>query len=167
MRSPTGSSPIRSPRGDRSISQTLPALERGLERAGKSRRDFDVIAATLVVTADTDDELERVKQAAREQLAFYGSTPAYKPTLDCHGWGDLHFELNRMSKEGKWVEMASLIDDEILETIAVVGPPDTIAAALLARLDGVADGMSLTNNRAPDAGHWASVVADLQGAAAS
>ena len=146
------------------IEQTLPALERGLARVGKPRAEFDVIAATLVVTADTDAELERVKQAAREQLAFYGSTPAYKPTLDCHGWGDLHHELNRMSKEGKWVEMASLIDDEILEAIAVVGPPDTIAGALVARLDGIADGMSLTNNRAPDAGHWASVVADLQAA---
>jgi hypothetical protein len=128
---------------------TLPAIDRGLDRVGKTRDQFDVIAATLVVTADTEEEFARVKQAAREQLAFYGSTPAYKPTLDCHGWGDLHRELNAQSKEGKWVEMAALITDEILETIAVVGPPDSIAAALRARLDGIADGVSLTNNRAP------------------
>jgi probable F420-dependent oxidoreductase len=144
------------------LEQTLPAIERGLARGGKTRDQFDVIAATLVVTADTEEELARVKQSAREQLAFYGSTPAYKPTLDCHGWGDLHHDLNRMSKEGKWVEMASLITDEILEAIAVVGAPDTIADALRARLEGIADGVSLTNTRSPDAGHWASVVADLQ-----
>ena len=144
------------------LEQTLPAIDRGLARSGKTREQFDVIAATLVVTADTEEELARIKQSAREQLAFYGSTPAYKPTLDCHGWGDLHAELNARSKEGKWVEMSALITDEILEAIAVVGPPDTIAAALRARLDGIADGVSLTNTRAPDEGHWAPVVADLQ-----
>jgi probable F420-dependent oxidoreductase len=144
------------------LEQTLPAIDRGLARSGKTREQFDVIAATLVVTAGTEEELARVKQSAREQLAFYGSTPAYKPTLDCHGWGDLHAELNAKSKEGKWVEMSALITDEILEAIAVVGPPDTIAASLRARLDGIADGVSLTNTRAPDEGHWAPVVADLQ-----
>ncbi len=144
------------------LEQTLPAIDRGLARGGKTRAEFDVIAATLVVTADTDEELERIKQSAREQLAFYGSTPAYKPTLDCHGWGDLHAELNARSKEGKWVEMSALITDEILESIAVVGPPETIAAKLRARLDGIADGVSLTNTRAPDEGHWAPVVAALR-----
>jgi probable F420-dependent oxidoreductase len=144
------------------LEQTLPAVDAGLARAGRTRDQFDVIAATLVVTADNEDDFARVKQAAREQLAFYGSTPAYKPTLDCHGWGDLQPELNAASKRGEWVEMASLITDEILEAIAVVGPPETIAAKLAAKLDGIADGVSLTNNRAPDAGHWASIVADLR-----
>jgi probable F420-dependent oxidoreductase len=143
------------------LEQTLPAIDRGLARGGKARAEFDVIAATLVVTADTDEELARIKQSAREQLAFYGSTPAYKPTLDCHGWGDLHAELNARSKEGEWVQMSALITDEILEAIAVVGPPDTIAGKLRARLDGIADGVSLTNTRAPDEGHWAPVVAAL------
>ena len=87
-------------------------------------------------------------QAARKHLAFYGSTPAYRPTLECHGWDALHGELNRMSKAGRWDDMAGLIDDEILETLAVVGPRDAIAAKLRARLDGIADGVSLTHNRA-------------------
>ena len=60
--------------------------------------------------------------------------------------------------------MAALVDDEVLETIAVVGPPDTIAPALRARLAGITDAVSLTNNRAPDPDHWAPVVAALHGA---
>jgi probable F420-dependent oxidoreductase len=144
------------------LEQTLPALDAGLARAGRIREQCDVIAATLVVTADTEAEFARVKHAARSQLAFYGSTPAYRPTLDCHGWGDLHPELNALSKQGRWDDMTNLITDEILEAIAVVGPPDTVAAALRARLDGVAEAVSLTNTRAPDAGHWAGVVADLR-----
>jgi probable F420-dependent oxidoreductase len=146
----------------RSLSEhTVPAIAHGLERSGRTRDEFDVICATLVVTATDERELARIKDVARQQLAFYGSTPAYRSTLDCHGWGDLHLELNLLSKQGRWHDMARLIDDEMLETIAVVGPPEAIAPALAARLDGIADAVSLTNNRAPDPSHWASVVADL------
>jgi probable F420-dependent oxidoreductase len=141
---------------------TLPALEKGLAKVGRSRESLDVICATLTVTADGEQEFERVKLAARKQLAFYGSTPAYRPTLDCHGWGELHLELNRLSKQGRWDDMTSLIDDEVLEAIAVVGPRNEIAGKLRARLEGIADGVSLTHNRAPDPTQWADVVADLK-----
>jgi probable F420-dependent oxidoreductase len=145
------------------LEHTLPALEEGLARSGRRRADLEVVCATLVVTADGDAACARVREAARKQLAFYGSTPAYRSTLDCHGWGDLHRELNRLSKQGRWDEMAGLIDDEVLETIAVVGPRREIAGKLRARLDGIADGVSLTHNRAPDPEHWADVVAALNG----
>ena len=95
---------------------TLPALEAGLAERGRSRerhRDLD---------ADVRGERHhrgRGRPSARrarrkQQIAFYGSTPAYKPVLDHHGWGDAQPELNRMSKEGEWVEMADVIDDEML-----------------------------------------------------
>jgi probable F420-dependent oxidoreductase len=141
---------------------TLPAIERGLTKSGRTRSDMDLIFATMVVTADTEEGFDRSKLAARKHLAFYGSTPAYRPTLDCHGWGELHVELNRMSKENRWDEMSDLIDDEVLETIAVVGPRNEIAGKLNARLEGIADGVSLTHNRAPDPEQWADVVADLK-----
>jgi probable F420-dependent oxidoreductase len=144
------------------LKNTLPALEEGLERSGRERKDLEIICATLVVTADGDEELERVKLAARKQLAFYGSTPAYLPTLACHGWEEIHRDLNRMSKQGRWDDMTALIDDEVLETIAVVGPRGEIAAKLDARLEGIADGVSLTHNRAPDPSQWADVVADMK-----
>ena len=114
------------------------------------------------MTADDEQEYERVRSAARKQLAFYGSTPAYRHTLACHGWEELHQELNRLSKRGRWDDMAELIDDEILETIAVVGPRKEIAGKLRERLAGIADGVSLTHNRAPDPAQWADVVAELK-----
>jgi probable F420-dependent oxidoreductase len=144
------------------LEQTLPALENGLAKSGRKRKDLEVICAAMVVTADDEEAFERSKLAARKHLAFYGSTPAYRPTLDCHGWGDLQGELNRLSKQGRWDDMGDLIDDEILETLAVVGPRETIARKLRERLDGIADGVSLTHNRAPDPTHWADVVADLK-----
>jgi S-adenosylmethionine synthetase len=74
----------------------------------------------------------------------------------------VHIELNGMSKRGHWDAMADLISDEILESIAVVGPRKEIAAKLTERLDGIANGVSLTHNRAPDPSQWADVVADLR-----
>ena len=144
------------------LENTLPALQRGLEKSGRRRQDIEIICSTLTVTADEEQEFERVKLAARKQLAFYGSTPAYLPTLACHGWEEAHRELNRLSKQGRWDDMTGLIDDEILETIAVVGPRNEIAGKLRERLAGIADGVSLTHNRAPDATQWADVVADLK-----
>jgi probable F420-dependent oxidoreductase len=144
------------------LENVLPALTKGLKKAGRTREQLDVICATLTVTADTEEAFEASKLAARKQLGFYGSTPAYRPTLDCHGWGDLHLELNRLSKQGKWDDMTGLIDDEVLETIAVVGERSEIAGKLRARLEGIADGVSLTHNRAPDPTQWADVVAEFR-----
>jgi len=148
------------------LENTLPALERGLARSGRCREQLEVVCATLVVTADDELEFERVKTAARKQLAFYGSTPAYRPTLDVHGWGSLHIELNRLSKQGRWAEMAGCISDEILEEIAVVGSRHEIAGRLRTRFRDIADAVSLTHNRAPDPDHWSDVVADLKRGAA-
>jgi probable F420-dependent oxidoreductase len=144
------------------LENTLPALERGLAKKGRRREEIEIICSTLTVTASDEREYERVRLAARKQLAFYGSTPAYRPTLACHGWGELHRELNRLSKQGRWDDMTELIDDEVLETIAVVGPRNEIAGKLRERLAGIADGVSLTHNRAPDPAHWADVVAELK-----
>ncbi len=144
------------------LENTLPALEMGLAKSGRRRDQFEIVCATLVVTADREEDMQRALLAARKQLAFYGSTPAYRGTLDCHGWGDLQPELNRLSKVGRWDDMAELIDDEILGSIAVVGERHEIAPALAQRLGGIADGVSLTHNRAPDPELWADVVAAIR-----
>ena len=118
---------------------TVPALERGLRRAGRDRNTFEVSSEVLIATGENDDELATATSAVRKQIAFYGSTPAYRKVLDLHGWGDLHTELNRLSKQGEWDAMASLIDDEMLAAFAVVGPVDAVAGALKSRCEGAVD----------------------------
>jgi probable F420-dependent oxidoreductase len=144
------------------LENVLPALHRGLATSGRARSRFTIVCATIVVTADDERELERSKLAVRKQLAFYGSTPVYRSTLDVHGFGELHTELNRLSKLGRWDDMTALISDDLLETIAVVGPRVTIAARLRDRLAGIADAVSLTNNRAPDPHHWSDIIPALK-----
>jgi probable F420-dependent oxidoreductase len=99
---------------------SLPALERGLAKAGRSRSDFDVSAPIIVVSGLDAEAFETSRQIVKMQLAFYASTPSYKPVLELHGWEDLLPPLNRLSKQGEWQEMGELISDEILETFAVV-----------------------------------------------
>jgi probable F420-dependent oxidoreductase len=118
---------------------TMPVLLRGLQRSGRNRGDFEVSAEVMVATGANDNEIATAMAATRKQIAFYGSTPAYRKVLDLHGWGDLHSELNRLSKEGEWDAMASLIDDEILDAFAVVGPVHEVGAALRSRCEGSAD----------------------------
>jgi probable F420-dependent oxidoreductase len=118
---------------------TTPALLRGLQRAGRQRDQIEVSAEVLVATGQNDAELQTATAAVRKQIAFYGSTPAYRTVLELHGWGDLHEELNQLSKQGEWDAMASLIDDEMLATFAVVGPVDEVGTALRNRCEGVVD----------------------------
>ena len=141
---------------------TLPALERGAAAAGRSVDDIEVVCVTIVVTGRTEEELARSREAVREQLAFYGTTPAYLPVFELHGYGGLHPELQALARQDRWKEMAALIDDDLIETIAVVGEPDDVAAKIRARLDGISTSVSLVNNRAPDPQHFADVVAALR-----
>jgi probable F420-dependent oxidoreductase len=141
---------------------TLPALRRGLERTGRTRADLEIVCVKLLATGNTQVEMDAVKAVVRKQLAFYASTPAYRPVLDCHGWSDLQPELNTLSKAGRWDDMANLIDDEMLESIAIVRPRQEVAGALVERLGGLVDSVSIENTRAPDPTHWADVVADVK-----
>jgi len=108
---------------------TLPAVERGLARAGRARAAFDVSAPIMVVAGMDEEAFVASREAVKMQLAFYGSTPAYAPVLELHGWCDLQPELNRLSKRGEWQTMGGLIDDEVLSALALVcEKPEQIAA---------------------------------------
>lgn len=118
---------------------TLPALERGFAKAGKSRSDFEISYPVFVVTGKNAQEIEEAKLNTRRQIAFYGSTPAYRPVLDSIGVGELQTELNRMSKQGRWQEMGELITEEILQAFAVVGEPRSIPGQIRARYGDIID----------------------------
>lgn len=103
--------------------RTLPALQRGFDSATRKREDFEISCQVIVVTGENEEEFERAKAVARNQIAFYGSTPEYKPVLDQHDWGDLQPRLEELSKQGKWDDMSALVGDDMLEAIALVGTP--------------------------------------------
>ena len=117
----------------------IPAIDRGLARAGRTRDDLSIICDVIVVAGRDEEELAAADAGARMLLSFYGSTPAYRPPLDACGWGEVQPELNRMSKEGRWEEMAGLITDEMLEALTVRGEPSAIAGLVGARFGDLAE----------------------------
>ena len=123
---------------------TLPALERGFAKArakgeAKSHANFEISHPCFVVTGRDESELAEAAAATRQQIAFYGSTPAYKPVLDSIGAGALQPRLTAMSKQGRWAEMGELIDDEMLRQFAIVSEPEHIATAMKQRFGDVVD----------------------------
>jgi probable F420-dependent oxidoreductase len=123
--------PLHSPDYVRAVA--MPALDEGLARSGRARTAVEINAQTITMVGSNDEEIERARRKARGQIAFYGSTPAYKVMLDHHGWGDLQPELNRLSKEGRWPEMSERITDEMLDVVGVSGTPAQVAARLVER----------------------------------
>lgn len=119
--------------------RTMPSVARGLERSGRERSDFEVSFPLFIVTGRDEAEQARAADMVRAQLAFYGSTPAYRAVLEAHGWGDLHTELHQLSTRGGWDEMGSLFDDELLDAFAVVAEPGLVAGEVVRRYGGIVD----------------------------
>ncbi len=150
---------------------TIPALNRGRAKAGRPSIDdagadgehaFEIVGPSFVVTGNDEAEMAKNNQATRQQIAFYGSTPAYRAVLDLHGWGGLQEQLNGLSKQGKWVEMAELIEPEILDAFAVVGEPEHLAPELTTRFGDIVQRLSFyaPYDAAPE--RWGPIMKALQ-----
>jgi probable F420-dependent oxidoreductase len=115
----------------------LPEIEAGAARAGRTPGDIRLRVTVLVATDETEAGF------ARSQVAFYASTPTYRPVMAHHGWGEVADQLRALARQMAWGEMPSLITDEMLSTFAVVAPEKDLAEQLLRRYSGLADGLSL------------------------
>ncbi len=120
----------------------LPAIDRGLSTSGRSRQGFEVSCRGFLATGRDETELRLAKQAVRARIAFYASTPAYRPVLDAHGWGDLGerlYALSRSDTDDRWTRMAALVDDDVLRTFATIAEPERAGAEINHRYGGIAD----------------------------
>ena len=143
---------------------TMPALRRGREKAGKTMDGFEIVGPSFVVTGNDEQELDAARTGTKQQIAFYGSTPAYREVLELHGWGGLQEQLNALSKQGRWVDMGNLIDDDVLNTFAVVGEPEQIAPELHRRYGDVVQRVSFYAPYKSDPARWQRVLDDVRNA---
>ncbi len=143
---------------------SLAAIDRGMAKSGRKRADFQISLPAFVVTGTNDETMEAAATGTRQQIAFYGSTPAYRGVLELHGWGDLQTELNGLSKRGEWKQMGELITDDILEAFAVVAPISQVPTQLKQRFNGAADRLSFYMPYAVDHDALAQMVAELKAA---
>ncbi len=121
--------------------RTLPAIGEGLARGRRARSELTVTGEVIVCCGSSEAEIEAARLGGQWLLAFYASTPAYRPVLEVEGWEDLQPELNKLSKSGRWEEMPRMIDDTMLNTLAVVGSPKEVAARIHGRFGDQVDRM--------------------------
>jgi probable F420-dependent oxidoreductase len=141
--------------------RTLPAL-----RAARGTLDGFTLCLPVLAALGSDKQARaRAETAVRAQIAFYGSTPPYRPVLDLHGWGELHERLNQLSRRQEWAAMGDLITDDVLAAFAVSGTPTDVAATLQQRFGDVVDRISLYTPHEPDRADLAAVTAALRAAA--
>ncbi|MDC0362004.1 TIGR03617 family F420-dependent LLM class oxidoreductase [Halioglobus sp.] len=140
----------------------LPAVQRGLEKSGRSREDFLLQINAIVITGETEAEREAATQSVKSLLGFYASTPAYRPPMDAIGYGDLQPELNRLSKEGRWEELGAHIDDSFLDAFTTRGEPDEIASKLIEKYGPYADRLAIYSPYAAPDTMWAAIISELK-----
>ena len=144
---------------------TLPALERGWAKAGRTRDGFEITAPAMVVARDTEEEIAEGVQFVKNQIGFYGSTPAYRPVLELHGWGELGEELNAMTKRGEWDKLADIVDDEVVQTFAIVGTPEEAVAEIQKRYGDIATRITLELPPERDEARWEGLFDSLRNGA--
>ena len=142
---------------------TLPNVDAGLAEAGRDRSEFQISMPVFVVSGFREDEVAAKAARTREQIAFYGSTPAYRAVLEHHGWGDAQTELNRLSKRGMWKEMGDVIDDEMLDAFAIVAEPHDVPARIAERFGGSLDRLQFYAG-VSDADRWEPILDEIKAA---
>lgn len=135
-----------------------PAIAEGAARADRSENDIKLSAP--VMNAESYDMADFV----RTQIAFYASTPSYRPVMAHHGWGEVADQLRELARNQKWGEMPVLIRDEMLETFAVIAPEDELAAAIKARYADLVHRLNLYQPFQPGVmgSFWRRMVTDMR-----
>ncbi len=142
---------------------TIPNLLKGREKAGKAGLDgFELTAPAMAAVGDTEEEIAGGIAIVKQQLGFYGSTPAYRPVLEAHGWGDLQTQLNEMTKRGEWDRIAGVIPDEVVETFAVIGTAEQAVDQMIERYGDVCTRIAIPINPAADPDRWRALFEKLR-----
>lgn len=147
------------PRYIREVS--LPALEQGASSQGRPRPQVAIMG--FVVTGEDEAAMAMAAQAVREQIGFYGSTPAYRSVMELHGWGDAAEALSGMARRGDWSGLGEVVTEEMLGQFAVVAPLEQVAERIVERFAGLVDRLSFYTPYSGADAMWDRVARDVRG----
>ncbi|MDQ1566632.1 MAG: hypothetical protein QOF96_1512 [Actinomycetota bacterium] len=120
-----------------------PALAEGLARSGRPPGAVEVSAQVMVITGEGEGR-QRMEEAVRAQISFYGSTRTYRAPLELSGYGDLNTRLHQLMAAGDREGLVAAVPDELVDEFAVRGDTwEDVAAIARKRYDGIADRISL------------------------
>ena len=120
----------------------LPNIEEGLVKGGRQRSQIELSSSIFVIPTDDAQQAEKFEAEARRQIAFYASTPPYRPVFDLEGWGDVADQLKARAARGRWDEMPALITDDMLDRLALTGTWKELPQKILLKYSGLLDRVS-------------------------
>jgi|AntRauMinimDraft_4_1070384.scaffolds.fasta_scaffold00099_9 probable F420-dependent oxidoreductase len=136
-----------------------PLIETGAEIGDRDPNNVTLSASPFLITGETEDEREAMRQEAKQRIAFYGSTRTYHDVLEIHGWKDIGMELHELSKDGQWEEMTELVTADMVDAFAIEAPPDELADEILDKYGGIADRIQLAFDGSE---YWNEVLMELK-----
>jgi probable F420-dependent oxidoreductase len=142
-----------------------PGLAEGAARTGRdlAAEGFELVIGTQVITGATPAALDAERERQRRLLAFLYSTPAYRPTLELYGWGELGPRLRERIRQDRWDDLAAILSDEVLDTLVPTGTFDEIPDLLAGRFAGLGQGIVVSTPADPaDDGAFREVIAALR-----
>ena len=142
---------------------TRPRIAEGLRAAGRADDDLTVVGQAIVACTSDPAQQADLDLAARWMIGFYGSTPAYAAVLETEGRSHLHPELRRLSREGRWEEMAALVDDDLLDAVVLRGDPAAVGSRLRNRYDGFAGRVAVSTPGGIGDADLAALVREVRG----
>ena len=119
-----------------------PKIQQGLSLSNRTRGNFEVSGGGFLATGADNDAVAKAAEIVRYRVGFYGSTPAYWPVLETHGYGDLGRKLNSMTKNGDWDKLAAEITDDVLNLFCVIGRYDELTSLVRNRFSHMCDVIS-------------------------
>jgi probable F420-dependent oxidoreductase len=142
----------------------LPNIAAGLAKAGRSPSDVHLYAPVFLALGETPAEVDAATARTRAQMAFYGSTPSYRPLLDVLGYGDVADRLSQMVRERRLGELAGQLPDAVVDAVALRGSYEEVGHALRERYEGLVDRVASYWPFTPaDRAGWKRLVAAFQG----
>ena len=120
----------------------LPNIEIGLAKSGRARAAIELSSSIFVIPTDDAEQALKYEADVREQIAFYASTPPYRPVFEVEGWSDVADQLKARAARGEWSAMPTLITDEMLERFALRGRWADLPALLRQKYSGLLDRVS-------------------------
>jgi probable F420-dependent oxidoreductase len=130
----------------------VPEIEKGLSQSGRKRENFEISGGGFIVTGPDEASLAQSRERVRQQIGFYGSTPAYQPVLELHGLGDLAKKLNKLVRNGDWEKLAAQITDDVLDLFAAVATFEELPEKVAARFGDISDTIGLEFSPQSNAG---------------
>lgn len=143
----------------------LPAVRKGLTRADKSESEFIISLGAMIATGENEESMRAARASIKGLLGFYASTPAYIPPMAAIGYGDLQPEAHRLTREGKWEQLADLIDDTFFEAFCIYDEPQNIAGRLARKYGSLPDRLSFYTPYATPPGFWKPIIEQVRAVA--